>query len=616
MPIVFHQGRHVWVPATVRDEALGAGLVRVDGAVKVDETEPTLAASASEPGFMSPEHFAKVEELEEATGTAPIVVSGGAISITPATADDPGSMSAAHFAKLDALAPLADLPTVIMLNGQSNMAAGPAVAFGFSELTPLLGPDILGFGHTAGAMVQVVDGSCHARANHGGGGTGPGPGLGQVGTRLCRYIADVTGSTVRTYAAAFSGQGISYFRKLSATMAYFEDGTQHGSLNNYNLIKSYVTATGIIPQLYVWIQGEADAGSAPGDYYTQINGHWTDLQADYPGINMLIVGTIQGRSLIADDRGGVGAGGTVAGVRRAQKRLAEENPGRVYYVDTTDMRPWTAWWFNNHYGTYDTTSVAHEEVALRIFAKLRGEADRPNVVGARHPLDVFAFDHAYSHRRSINAGPGTLALWQDNIGTDSLTVEAGSPDHVPSDANFGNRATISFDPATSDRLTETSIAGGNKWVFYFVALLRKSAFNVTPRCVVQVEPAAAGNRIGFLFSSSGEHQLFLEGPGVVPFTGIASCEGDMAHSYCVTYDGDAGTAKLYIDGLPVSSLTGLANVTTGATARIRVGSLSGGLFFAGEMAFLAVKAMPAAMPTDAEVLAMHGGSRVEYALET
>lgn len=503
-----------------------------------------------------------------------------------------------------------ELPTVIMLVGQSNMASGPPQTYGYSELTELLGPDILGFGHEAQAMVPVVDGTANARANHGGIGTGGGPGLGQVGTRIARHIADERSATVRTYALAYSGQAIGYFLPASVTMAKFEDGSSHATLNNYNLLKSYVAAAGHVPQLYVWIQGEADAGRTDGAYYADLLTLWTALQADYPGIKLLIVGTIQSAPSWPDDRGGVG-GGSVAGVRIAQKRLAAENPTRIYYIDTKDMRGHTAWFHTNHY-----TAAGYEEVALRIFAALSEEGCRASVEAAQQPRVTYpAFEHQWGQVRSLGGG-GALGAWSDDIGTDSLLPEGTAPTHVPSSDYFGGRTVVGFEVALNARLTEASIAGGNAWLFFAVCRVLKSAINGTNRCIWSLETAGVGgNRIAFSFDGSGFPSLFLNGSGV-PFTGPAAEEGDVAHSYLVWYDGTAGEAKLWQDGFLVSELTGLADIDTGGAALIRVGSLSGAWIFGGEIALLACEAMPAAAPTDAVATALHAGARVEFGLET
>lgn len=520
-----------------------------------------------------------------------------------------GSTALAFDKISDALNPALDaLPSVIMFNGQSNMVAGPTPTFGYSELTALLGPDLLGWGHTAAAWTQVVDGSCNARANHGGIGTGAGPGLGQIGTRLARDIADATGQTIRTYSLAYSGQPISYFLPASATRAYFEDGTQHGSLNNYNLLKSYVTAGGYTPQWYVWCQGEADAGRTPDAYYADLSTLWTQLQIDYPGIKLLIIGTIGD----AQDRSGP-ATGTVTGVRMAQKRLAAENPTRVFFVDNTDLRYHTAYWYLNHYYAYSGTYAGYQEVARRCFSKLRGEADRPRLPVSPvidHPQSVFSFDHVWAQRHSLGVG-GVLASWQDDIGSDSLGVENGTPEHVASDPNFGGRTVIRFDQTASERMTESSIAGSNIWTWVALVRVTTAALAGTPT-VWQLETAPGTNRIAFLWSGQ-QHFLDLNGSGST-FTGPAICEGNVPHVYGVTYNGSAGTAKLYIDGVLVSSLSGLANVNSGGAAmRVRIGSYSGVGHFGGEMAFLACKAGVEA--TADQMAAIQRGLRAEFGLE-
>lgn len=507
-----------------------------------------------------------------------------------------------------------DLPTVIMFNGQSNMANGAHPTAGFSELTPLLGPDILGFNQITQTMTQVVDGGACSRANFGGYGTGPGPGLGQIGTRLARMIADTTGGTVRTYALARAGKSITHFLPASGDLAEFEDGSQHPTLNNFNLMLSYVTATGIIPQWEIWCQGEADAAMLKTTYRAHLETRRTALKAAYgAGFKQMIIGTIGNR----DDRAAVGEA-AVTGVRKAQREFCEAHPDDTLFLDNTDMRGLTSWFSGLHYYYSNIASSAgYEEVALRCFAALRGLPDRPAVPETQHPVAVWpTFDHWWGYRHSIagTVPPHTLASWQDDIGTDSLGVENGSPEHIASDTGFGGRAVIQFDRASSDRFTVASIAGGNKWFFFWS--MRVSRIDVH-QCVWQLEEASVifGYRLGFDILNGGAPAICING-GDITFTGAYTLDVGVEHTYGVMYDGTAGTAQLWIDGVLQSTRTGLADCVCGPNARIRVGSFSGASHFTGEIAFIACEAAPAAFPTAAEMAEMHAGARSELKLET
>lgn len=487
-------------------------------------------------------------------------------------------------------APASGLPRTILFLGQSNMADAPPLTIGYSELTSLLGADLLGYGTTAAAMVQVVDGSCNSRANHGGNGTGPGPGLGMIGTRLCRLIADTTGQTIRTYANAYSGLGIANFREGSGTAAYFEDGSQHGSLNAFDLMQSYVAAAGHVPQACVYIQGEANAGSTQAAYYAQLDGLWDELRAAYPGIKLYLVSTI-GNFV---DEGALTIGGaSLAGVRKAQRQLESENPGDVFVIETLDMCKSLGHFGTNHYSRYGGSMIGSKEVAARIFAAMRGEAARASVTPVLHPQDAADCDHFWALRHTLTTTTNIIS-WQDDEGTDSLIVHGGTPSHVASDSRFGGRSVVNFAAADSESMKEEAISGGNQWSVACCALLNASAIGATQRCLWQVENAGTfSSRIGFCVATPGvgnSHTLFLEGVGDIEYTGSPDALGDQPHVWVVTYDGTAGESKLYYDGKLVSTLTSLANVTTGATARFRLGTFFGASFWDGPVCMTMVKA--------------------------
>jgi len=109
-------------------------------------------------------------------------------------------------------------PLTVIINGQSNAAAVPEGTLGSSRTENHLGADILAWGETAGAFVQMVDGHASAKSTLG-------PGGGAMGSLLLRRLADATGQTVRAYTLAYTSQAISYFEPGSATNAFFGDNS-------------------------------------------------------------------------------------------------------------------------------------------------------------------------------------------------------------------------------------------------------------------------------------------------------------------------------------------------------------------------------------------------------
>lgn len=501
-----------------------------------------------------------------------------------------------------------------LLGGQSNIANGAHPTAGFSELTPLLGPDILGFNQITQTMTQVVDGSASTRANFGGYGTGPGPGLGQIGTRLARRIANTTGQTVRTYALARAGKSITWFLPSSTDRHEYEDGSLHPTLNNFNYGVACVAAAGVVPQGEIWCQGEADGAMLKTTYRAHLETRRTALKAAYgASFKQIIIGTIGNR----DDRSAVGQP-AVTGVRKAQREFCEAYPNDTLFIDNTDMRGLTSWFSGLHYYHNDIASSAgYEEVYERVFAAMRGLPTRPAVAQTQHPVAVWpTFDHWWGYRHSIGgtSPPHPLASWSDDIGVSSLGVENGSPEHIASDAGFGGRAVIQFDRATSDRLSVAPIAGGNKWFFFWA--MRVARIDVH-QCVWQLDesPVVFGYRLGFNILNGGAPAICIDGADIT-FTGAYTLDVGVEHTYGVTYDGTAGTAQLWIDGVMQSARTGLGNTIVGPNAQIRVGAFSGASHFTGEIPFIACEAAPLAFPTAAEMAAMHAGARSELKLET
>lgn len=557
--------------------------VAIDGVAVLGHSGGSIGRWIAVEGY--PIASSTVANLPVADGTnAPVLVTDEAGG--PVMAFDDGS----KWRRSTDRVAVSVLPRTIIFNGQSNMAALPPVAIGFSYLTQYFGSNLLGWSDTAGAFAQIVDGSANAKANTGGSGTGPGPGAGQVGTLVMKRIADATGSTVRSFALAYPGQTIDYFLPASATKAFYENGTQHATLNNYNLLASYVTASGLTPDLYVFIQGEADANVDQTTYYTKLKSLFDATRALWPNIRWAIVGTL----------GGAGT----KGVFRAQKQLADENPGVIYFIDNLDMYGVTAYWDDDGTNTHYRTAVGYEETGERIFAALQGRT--------REDVDPLAMDitreltcqHDFYYVHSVDTGQ--VVGWQSPVSAKTMTgVGAACPQHVAYDARFGGRSIVDFVAANSETLNVALVEASNVWTVWVVA-----ALDIATATKTLFEMFTGGSRWGFQIAGASNSEAIFYNGGSQTFTGTPGYNTDI-HAYGFVVDGTNLVAKLYRDGILVSSIA-IANSTM-TNPTLFVGALAGAAqFFDGPFARITL-ARGVAM-TDTQALRCYRGAKAEHKL--
>lgn len=502
------------------------------------------------------------------TGT----VSLGVTELVFAMADD-GAQAALAERYPDRVtgAPLTDLPanpTTIIMNGQSNAAAiPPAGTLGFSAMVQYLGTDLKGWSDSTHTFVDLVDGSANMRANAGGLGTGAGPGGGQILTRVMREIADATGGTVYSISHAYSSQPIDYFRRGSATMAYYEDGTQHATKNNYTLIRDEAITSGRTVELIIFIQGESDSGVARSTYYTKLRELVEDWAEDFPSAHVLIV-SCAGSSLFD-------------GVRAAQRQVCDENP-HCHYVDTTDMYGSTAFYGGNA-GPHYTSFVGYEEVALRIIAKLRGLPDRPDVPVVQHADICAAWKNGYGHARTLVAGPA-VSSWTDYIDGKHATEATNRPAHTVADANFAGYPSVQFTGTSSHKLT-SSATDETSQDFSVFAVMKADDLSAI-RYLFALEANATADRAGLMYPAfSGQAPWFeTNGAGAV-FTG-GTAVSTSYQTIGVTYNSAATQARLYVNGVLDSTIT-VAATETFTTAVLRLGVAPGGAanFWTGRIAW-------------------------------
>ena len=488
------------------------------------------------------------------------------------------------------------LPTTILINGQSNAAAGPPPPRGLSPLTRFLGSDLLGFDQATQDFATLSDGFASSRTLSYTGSAGAG--AGQWGTLLMRRLADATQQTIRCYALAFTSQAISYFLPTSVTNAFFSDGTQHPTLNNYDLLKSYVDASGIVPELYIWWQGEANAGDTQAEYYAPLKTIFDQTRKDYPSIRWLIIGTIGD----AQDR----IGGPVTGVRAAQQQLADENPGVVSILKNTDMSQSSAYFDSPHY----TTFAGHEELGERVYALINGEA-RPDVTpGIGHIANVLSWTNLFTNTFSVVTAPET-AGWQSDISPNPLMTPSGAngPEHIPFDPDFGNRSSVEFDRNNSETLRIAGMTAATDWTLFCVAMVDDNT--VATQYLMIIQDAGNANRLGVIaLGTSTRIQAFYDAIAA-DFTPNPFIQDDVrAKSYCMVHDSGATTMTLYVDGV----LFGTYN-TAGTEANMTdfwIGSLIGTSIIIGK--YSAAACVRNVLATAEQAAAMHAWAKVEFDL--
>lgn len=497
------------------------------------------------------------------------------------------------------------LPLVAIINGQSNAVAGPPAPIrGASAMTKHLGADILAFGHTAQAFVQAVDGGASAKTTVAVPSSTTGPGVGQVGALLFRKIASKTGQIIRTYALAYTGQGVDYFLPTSVTLAFFDDNTQHGSLNNYNLIKSYVTVSGFVPSLYVWIQGEADAGSTQANYYGKLKIIFDQTRIDYPGIRWAIVGTIGNKQ----DRLS-SAGQPVTAVRAAQKQLADENPGVVFFVDIADFAE-TA--FMNVDDTHYATYCGYEEVAERIFTAIAGEPLRPKVSAAMNMRDAFPWTEFFYANKTVAAGD--VSQWQTDVPPNTTVMvphNAKAPLNVTFDAAVGNRSALEFDKENFETLKVIGLTATNDWTAFIV--FKGDVINLG-QFLVQIEDAGASNRVGLVWAGQSNKIQYFYNSAQADFAGGQTFTSDAVaiHTACFVVNTTGLTVTLYIDGVlfGTAAISGTEiNMTT-----VWLASVLGTSPFEGRV--YAFGYGRGVLATAQQAADMHAGARSEFKLAT
>ena len=229
------------------------------------------------------------------------------------------------------------------VNGNTSHVAGP--------VTALLGPNLRLWDPRVQSFVPAGDGGANFLSPLPPAPT-QGPGAGHVVTRLMRLIADASEREVYGILHGRSSHEMAYFEEDSDQFSQNADNTFHPTLNNYQYTLQETRASGRRLGLWIFWQGESDAGDSQATYYAKAAPFsaavWRDYRCPQIWIKPVSVG---------------------AGVRAAQQQLADERP-YVYTLDNNDM---------TGNGTYmadglHPNAAGYAKVADRIFAMLQRTA--------------------------------------------------------------------------------------------------------------------------------------------------------------------------------------------------------------------------------------------------
>lgn len=454
---------------------------------------------------------------------------------------------------------LPQAPRTFWIGGQSNGAAAPPNNPGFSALTRYLGtktgtrPDIFAWDDITRAMVPVVDGACNFRCNTGGVGTGPGPGLGQVFTPLARHFSFTLNEPVYAFGHCYTSQAISYFLPNSATRAYYTDGTQHATLNWFDLcvqeIQFHIANGGNAPEVFYFFQGEANANMSQADYYTALSTLRAAIKALFPAIHFVIVMTIRAD---ADSGGGT----TVTGVRAAQTQL-ESTFSDTHTVDCWNVRNATAYYgldatIGQHY-----TSYAGYEHVFKCIVALHEDIAQPTVdTSLMHLRDVAAFTHLWGYGQSINVS-SQIVFWQNDI-TGPKTLQTiggkGVAVHVnfdPAGVLFAGRSYADFVRAESDAMESTGdiVLSGSNYTIAWFGKLDDATDGQYMASVFDLGGAGTGERFGLrVLSNDASNRLQAEYGGAFVNSAGPIIDTTAEHLHLVSFDGATNQVKWSVDG--------------------------------------------------------------------
>lgn len=483
-------------------------------------------------------------------------------------------------------------PDCIICNGQSNAAAGSPGTVGYSAMTALLGSDIQGWSDLSGGFVSMVDGAANMRAATGG--VNPGPGGGQVLTRIARRVADATGGIVKTFAAAYTSQGIAYFLPNSATNAFYTNGAQ-ASVNNYTLVKNAVIASGRSPKLIIWIQGEANEGETQAAYFASLSTLIDNWIIDYPEAKILIYLTI-------------GSSG-VGGIQAAQRQAAATYPN-VMLVDNSDLDGKSAYYAWPHYESY----AGYQLAADRGWSVMQGNSVFPAVPDASSILSLAAWEKGFQYNTTVSftGGRNQVLAWNDDVvggGANQLLPGANNAPTLTPSNGITTRPSVDLNRANSECVSRAITQDGGDWTFFFVT---RNLISIAGPAGLFMTMYDGAERLGLItIGQSIRWQVFELGTSI-PTSGPL-CDTDW-HDHMVVINSSGTASRWYTDG--ILAATGvLAGTQTLTNPIFYFGSNIGvASFQSGETGGLWFKTGIPASISDEETLAssLHQSARIEF----
>lgn len=470
-------------------------------------------------------------------------------------------------------------PLGIIVAGQSNAVAAPRETpnRGLSALMRWLGSDIRSWDETAGALATMTDDGAGIRES------GGQMGGGHIGSLVARRAADRASATVDMLALCYTSQNIDYFLPESTTESYYLDGSQHATLNNYDLLASYVAASGVDVDLVIYVGNEANAGTSEGDYLTKARALVDAYRVFAPRAHWIWVPPLD-----------VNAAGKFDHLHDAIATLAAERY-YVHAIDNRDMEGHTIWYGGTTAsGEHYQHMAGYDEVGERIDAMLQGTT-RPNVAGGNAPHEIIDVAHHFGYTKSvaldIGHGYDQVSIWQDPYSATSLTPPANPGQVIPSHAAFGGRPAVYFGakPSVSYNNTSTPVDSSDTYTFVFVGALPNTSAS---HFLLELNGSGRVGAQGYISSSPGDAALWYAG-GTLIFNDAAVPVADTdPHVWMFVVDDANLEGRYYLDGALVDTVA-ISGALAAAARDIYLGSLLGVVsFFEGHMshAFISTEA--------------------------
>ncbi len=401
--------------------------------------------------------------------------------------------------------------------GQSNTIAevlGPAKGYGPDTADLVAGITALD-DQTLLWRLPVGIGA-YTRGNADGTGTGTGPALGLKWARFARLLQAELAATLRFICVCRTGQGYPYFEKTSATLAYLgETGTQHATLNAFNLMISLWAAAGVDPQVHHIEWGEAHNGESKASFKAKRLQYIADIRAEWPLVDIIIHTPVTSAITGALD---------MVGVREADAEIAAELP-YVYLYDAQPLaNPLTTDVLSDMRETsQDPTGVHWSQQGFqangdRFFLWYRDETI-PTHTAMDAPA-TGALMH-WAEKRSVSA-PANHVIWPEHVSNvKSLTPlggDADTPQHVPFLAGLNNRSATLFSSTTKAMGVGGVAITDNDLLTFIVVCYPSDVATANQHLVSAYNSTVSGARLGLQLVNPSGGMMSIHGVGGTDYT--------------------------------------------------------------------------------------------------